>query len=132
MSKSITGIKDGLGSKSSIHVLDLSKQSSRLCLRQLSLTNGSQQLSGVQNVAESMMSVLMKGCMSVNVDIKKIETSTQHRTCLQSKILSFNLKNFYRRNIGKLRSWSSRPLLASRTGLPASLNAEVRRCSVFS
>ena len=63
----------------------------------------------------------------MNVAIKKIETSIQLRTCLLSKISSFNLKILYRRNIGKLRSWSSRPLSTSRTGWLASLDGEVRR-----
>ena len=81
MSKYQIGIKASLGSKCSIAVLDLLKQSSKHCLRQSSLTNGSQQLSGVQNVVKSTLSVLMNGPMHVNVDIQKTEMYMLLRTC---------------------------------------------------
>ena len=69
----------------------------------------------------------MIGLMSAAVATQKIEMSIQLRTCLLSKILS-SKTNLYRRNSGKSRSWSSRPLLNRMpVALRASLDIEVRR-----
>ena len=51
---------------------------------------------------------------------------------LQKRMLQEDDRDELRKVVDRIRSWSSRPLRAAAVLQLASLDAEVRRCSVFS
>ena len=127
MNSLATGRKGILAKRLLMDVSAESKRSLNSCLRLSSLTSGFLPQNGALNVETRSLCRLVRELMSANAGILKTETSIQQETCSRSKTLYYQRTTSYRRNIGKSRSWSSRPLLIVLVVLWASLDKEVRR-----